>query len=348
MLFFVLSGFLITGILLDTCGRPGYLRNFYARRTLRIFPLYYLTLTILFVVLPRLGGAAAGFAAVPAGTQFWYWFYLSNVFLALRGRIAGPPHTPHFWSLAIEEQFYLVWPFVLLLTPRRRLAWVFGSVVLGALAWRTILVMHHDSWLSTEIITPSRVDALAFGALIALVVREPNGRERLARALPALAALGAVAVGAIVWSRHSLMIWDPVVRSIGLTATSFAMGTLVAAGVLCAKGGVPYRLMSLAPLRFAGRYSYAIYVFHYPVMIALRDAGIRAGGVIERPESIYHVGVLDAIAMNAVITIALSLLSWHLFEKRLLALQPRLVGGSAREVAVKPARSRRAPRKRRS
>jgi peptidoglycan/LPS O-acetylase OafA/YrhL len=343
-LFFVLSGFLITGILLDARGQPGYFRNFYARRTLRIFPLYYLTLAILFVFLPRFAGSSLGFASVPFGIQWWYWGYASNVFLGLKGWAAGPPHMPHFWSLAVEEQFYLVWPLVVLLVPRRRLGWTFLGVALGALAWRTMLVLHHDHYVFTEVITPSRVDALAFGALIALIVRLPNGRERLTRALPALAVAGALAVAAIAWSRHSLMIDDPVVRSIGLTATSFALGTLVAAGVLCAEGGIPYRLMSLSPLRFIGRYSYAMYVFHYPVMITLRDLGFTVGSAIALAGSV-TAGEAVFVAVNTGITLAISLLSWHLFEKRMLALTPLFTGGGTREAVANPKRSRRSSRR---
>src|SRR4051812_48705226 len=104
-LFFVLSGFLITGLLLDAKSGPHYFRNFYARRTLRIFPLYYLVLTILFIVLPR-------FTALPAPLedarihQGWLWTYTSNFFIAARAEWALT-YVSHFWSLAIEEHFYL-------------------------------------------------------------------------------------------------------------------------------------------------------------------------------------------------------------------------------------------------
>src|SRR5258706_11472560 len=116
-LFFVLSGFLITGILYDAKGAPGGLRNFYARRVLRIFPLYYGTLVVLFVILPLLApGPNPGLEKV-AQQQGWLWLYLSNfaaVFIGDHTFAGGLVQAGDFWALAIEEQFYLVWPLVVL------------------------------------------------------------------------------------------------------------------------------------------------------------------------------------------------------------------------------------------
>src|SRR5207244_13039880 len=106
-LFFVLSGFLITGLLLDSKGAPGYFRNFYARRTLRIFPLYYAVLALLFLVLPLL-------VALPppledARThQVWLWTYTANFYIAAKASWWALTYVSHFWSLAIEEHFYLL------------------------------------------------------------------------------------------------------------------------------------------------------------------------------------------------------------------------------------------------
>src|SRR5206468_651405 len=114
-LFFVLSGFLITGILLDSLGKPGYFRNFFARRTLRIFPLYYAVLTVSLFLVPAL----IGLQRLPElyhrllENQLWLWTYAAN-YLQATGRHTLPGFG-HFWSLAIEEQFYLLWPFVVYL-----------------------------------------------------------------------------------------------------------------------------------------------------------------------------------------------------------------------------------------
>jgi peptidoglycan/LPS O-acetylase OafA/YrhL len=118
-LFFVLSGFLSTGILIDSKGRPGYFANFYARRTLRIFPLYYAVLLLLTVLIP----AAVLQAFDPqllTLRPMWPWLYLygTNVYLGPQTSFSIP-YVSHFWSLAVEEHFYLVWPLLVWwLTPR--------------------------------------------------------------------------------------------------------------------------------------------------------------------------------------------------------------------------------------
>ena len=120
-LFFVLSGFLITGILLDSRHDKRYFLNFYARRTLRIFPLYYAVLVIAILIVP----AVMGFSKLPelysrlVANQLWLWTYLQNF-----AQASGPHALPgfgHFWSLAVEEQFYWVWPLAVFLLPRRHL-----------------------------------------------------------------------------------------------------------------------------------------------------------------------------------------------------------------------------------
>src|SRR6185503_15568764 len=122
-LFFVLSGFLITGILLETKGRPGYFRNFYIRRTLRIVPLYYAVLALLFFVLP-IGMFAQYDASLLQmhSVQGWLWSYLSNYRLGPETSFSIP-YVSHFWSLAVEEHFYLLWPTVILLLSRRAALW---------------------------------------------------------------------------------------------------------------------------------------------------------------------------------------------------------------------------------
>jgi peptidoglycan/LPS O-acetylase OafA/YrhL len=110
-LFFVLSGFLITGILYDAKGADRYFLNFYARRTLRIFPLYYAVLVLLFVLLPRVPHPlAADYVSDSAPDQLWFWLYLTNFRIALNGGWYSHLVPSVFWSLAIEEQFYVLYP----------------------------------------------------------------------------------------------------------------------------------------------------------------------------------------------------------------------------------------------
>jgi peptidoglycan/LPS O-acetylase OafA/YrhL len=119
-LFFVLSGFLITGILLDSKDAPNYFRNFYARRFLRLFPVYYLYLIFIALLLPAIHRAIH--THMPDFGGNWWWFLLYSCNLK-PDHAANDAYLGHFWSLAVEEQFYLVWPAVVLLLSRRRLTY---------------------------------------------------------------------------------------------------------------------------------------------------------------------------------------------------------------------------------
>lgn len=170
-LFFVLSGFLITGILLDSKAGPHYFRNFYARRVLRIFPLYY---GYLFAAL-TLGRVFSYYGSatlrLEALHQVWLWTYTSNLFEALRRQ--DLQFFRHFWSLAVEEQFYLFWPLVVFLLPRRALAWFsVGGVLTGVSARIFLKLASGDGFAGLQLfMTPCHVDALSLGALAAIALR---------------------------------------------------------------------------------------------------------------------------------------------------------------------------------
>src|SRR6478735_7238859 len=138
-IFFVLSGFLITGILLNAREQPHYFRNFYARRALRIFPLYYAVVFLSLVVLPRaMPWTVAKFGTVNR-EAVWYWFHLSNFAIARRGAFVHGVLDVS-WSLAIEEQFYLIWPAIVLFASRTGLRLLCLSLIVGSCMARAILI----------------------------------------------------------------------------------------------------------------------------------------------------------------------------------------------------------------
>ncbi|MBS0244284.1 MAG: acyltransferase, partial [Proteobacteria bacterium] len=135
-LFFVLSGFLITGILYDARSKPNYFKNFYIRRTLRIFPLYYGVLFLTFVVAPLIPWLSGPTLSYMAEHQAWAWLYATNVFIAIKGYWAYA-YLEHFWSLSVEEHFYLFWPFLvywLAPSPRRLMAASLAVAAASAMA----------------------------------------------------------------------------------------------------------------------------------------------------------------------------------------------------------------------
>jgi peptidoglycan/LPS O-acetylase OafA/YrhL len=319
-LFFVLSGFLITGVLLKTEGQPlgSRLRSFYARRTLRIFPLYFAFLTGVFLLMPYFHEqllANRGYAWL-WNRQGWYWLYLQNWLIGS----AGFPqfrHLDHFWSLAIEEQFYLLWPFALLGLPRRHLPWV---CVLGfaLAAWlRVDRMLGVGNWAGAYVGTFCRMDAPLAGCLAALLVRSPTWKARLETPakLGAMVTIGALIAIAALQERP--FIYGVVGVTGGLALAAAGFGSIVFL-IGATPGRRLARWLDLWPLRSLGRYSYAIYCFHWPVyLVVMSSFGQRS----ETPGYAAHFLALIGGAVAA--TLILAFASWHLFEKRILALKHR-------------------------
>src|SRR5262249_12147698 len=309
-LFFVLSGFLITGLLLDAKSTPHYFRNFYARRTLRIFPLYYLVLTLVFVVLPPLTEFTPALEEAQ-NRQAWLWTYTANFYIAAQSSWALT-YVSHFWSLAIEEHFYLLWPLVVFLLRRETLARTCIAVIAAGLALRIALSLAGVSELSISVLTPCRVDTLCVGALLAaLVRREGAGQSLVWGSGPAALALGGAIVAVSAWCA---------IAKIGLPVLHQVRGSLYALffGALA--------LISLQPganllakafqgrlLRFFGKYSYGLYVYHGLLTWYVLEQRVR-----ERLDPLLGNHSL-AIAATAVLGIGASLLiavlSYELFEK---------------------------------
>ena len=202
-LFFVLSGFLITGILYDARNKPNYFRNFYMRRVLRIFPLYYGVLALVFFVAPLISVLRGPSLDYLVDRQAWAWLYAVNIYIAIQGDWSFS-YLEHLWSLCIEEHFYLVWPLAVFLMAKRprMLIGVCLAVSLGAMLARLTGSLMGLSWWTTYVLTPFRLDGLALGAFLAVMARQPGGLDRLVRALPAVAAVAsALLLLTFVWTR---------------------------------------------------------------------------------------------------------------------------------------------------
>jgi peptidoglycan/LPS O-acetylase OafA/YrhL len=255
-IFFVLSGFLITNVLLNTTAHAGYYSHFYIRRALRIFPLYYVIIALL-----ALGSLLGFFQIDPSfpGRQIWYWFYVQNWLIFFR-------HLPievvgHFWSLAVEEQFYLVWPLLILLASRRRLTGSLCVLTIGvSFAIRIGMVL--AGVIGVYFYTIARMDTLAFGALAAVLMHRFDSLPILHR--PALAA--SLASGALVTviavRQRGFYGHDPVILIFGLLPLAVFFASLLVLAFTCSPSSLWRRLLRNRLLRFIGTISYGIYVFH--------------------------------------------------------------------------------------
>ena len=313
-LFFVLSGFLITGILWDSRERPHRARTFYIRRALRILPLYYGVLFALFVAVPIVHPVHTDEYRQLVSEQWWYWAYLPNWLIALKHPVDGGS-LAWFWSLAIEEQFYLVWPLVVWHASRRTIVRVCTSTMVVGLAIRCVLVfMHAGAFQSRPLVymlTPCRLDGLVVGALIAMKVREPGGYNALRRRIrvPALVSAALLCALALLQLEDGApaMARSPILETVGYPALAIAFG-----GLLVASLGPCRQIMSSPLLRWLGLYSYGLYVLHPFVIRAFRERSPLVFGSWE-----------FAIATTAT-SVAIAWLSYQLYERHWLALKNRL------------------------
>jgi peptidoglycan/LPS O-acetylase OafA/YrhL len=288
-LFFVLSGFLITGILLDSRGQLGAARAFYVRRVLRIVPIYYV-LVLALVVLPPFGDTASG---TVRSLQPWYWLYATNWWAILHPGQYLPQSSWVVWSLAIEEQFYLVWPWIVWRS--RSVLSVSLGLAAAALVLRLALHAAGWSWWSLRNLPFGVMDTLCIGAALAVLYRDPVRWPRVQRSA------GIWLVAALVWA-------------VPIGARSPWFGSVVAVGcgaltVLALQR--PTAVLDRGFLPSLGRVSYAVYLFHSYILLAV---------VLTMPRW----PLLARYGIAVAFTYALARISWLLIEQPFLSLK-RLV-----------------------
>jgi peptidoglycan/LPS O-acetylase OafA/YrhL len=315
-LFFVLSGFLITSQLLDGRAALGVqapasrrwrvIGRFVARRALRIFPAYYLLLIVL------------AWADAPDMRRDFvaHASYTSNLLTAARGDWGAWP-TAHLWSLSTEEQFYLVWPLLVVLLPLRVLPFVMAAAIAVAPAVRAALLAGAgpggEPPIALWVLPPTAFDALGCGALLAFWRNDTTARSRLRRAGVVAFALWLVCT---VVSRSGSL---PALASFDLTVAPVLWALACCALVEAASRGVrgaAGAVLDLRVLRYLGRISYGLYLYHLPVFWALVMAMDRLG--LPVPNN----GPLKFV-LGSALAVAVSALSWHAFEQPISRLKQR-------------------------
>jgi peptidoglycan/LPS O-acetylase OafA/YrhL len=261
-LFFVLSGFLITGILYDSVHDSGYFRKFYARRALRIFPLYYGVLCLLLLLTPLLH-------VQWHGMQWSLLLYLQNTNWPMPLYAFYPEHginVSHLWSLAVEEQFYIVWPLLVFLIRRiKPLLWTCLLLSLAALFIRTGLAFTHIDIKLINVMTLCRMDSLLCGAALALGLRTHYHDVILRWSRPAFFFFAVIAA-TIVIAQDILSTRPEFLTAFNLLLVTRYSLLAIASTALIAWCLRPASSISnafkSATLRFFGRYSYGLYVLH--------------------------------------------------------------------------------------
>ncbi len=321
-LFFVLSGFLITGILWDSFDQPHWWRNFYARRALRIFPLYYASLLLVLLA------AAVQGTLLPALRSIWIpALFLQNMphLISVVDRIPSPFALFHFWSLAVEEQFYLIWPFLLVIQKSRIRAEIFCLLTFLFSCLFRILLWHfapHADQYSAFLLT--RAGELAAGGWLALAFRGPSW-SRIERLAPGVALTGLVGFLICGTLAGSFEANSRLQMTFGLPSITLCFTALL---VLSMRPGIVQSCAEAAWLRWLGGISYGVYVFHMLFLGAYM-------GIVEKLLGHGNVTAtnLALLFIAAVSSVGVAWLSYHFFETPFLRLKSRFASRRTQPVA---------------
>jgi peptidoglycan/LPS O-acetylase OafA/YrhL len=315
-LFFVLSGFLITGILLDSSSAENYFSSFYARRVLRIFPVYYAALLATLFLGPIVFSNPPS-RWPPVHERIWYFAYLQNwvsvVVDGTRQHMMG-----HFWSLGVEEQFYLIWPWVVYRrSPKRVLQIAVGASLLSVLLRLVLLARHIDP----EIIyrnTFTRMDTLLIGAACACLVRhKPTAawlrRHASSRWFAWMWIAPVITLAVLHEAARPFAYQASGVQGLGFTAIALSYAALLMSIVVTmGSGSLLQRFFSSSIMRMFGTYSYAAYVWQQLVR-----------GLLVKGEDALHLSVpmLVVVPIAIAVTFAVSACSYRIIERPFLGFK---------------------------
>ena len=309
-IFFVLSGFLITGILWDTLHKPNFFRNFYARRTLRIFPLYY-TFLLALMALTRVfhlqwNGAQPYLLTYTLNLAYWHRAPMDLAFFNVN----------HFWSLQVEEQFYLVWPLVVFrIRNIRALIFTAAAVATIPLIIRffSVLAPQHLPQLFLFSPTFQRADDLLYGCILALLMRTNARRWIAAHAAKILAAVAVILLALAIHARGFTVYSGVLIPTIGISILD--VGTCALIALALAPRSLATRFLDNWSLRQFGRYSYGLYVYHYSI------SGLLSPPLRAFFNAHFHskaIAVLATGLIVAAVSVAIAVASYHLYEVHFL------------------------------
>jgi len=294
-LFFVLSGFLITSILLESRARPRYFRNFYGRRALRIWPVYVLVLAVCYLMAPWFVGPSS-FEAIRTAPWWAYILFLQNLL-----HLALPPPIGPTWSLAIEEQYYLIWaPFVRFL----RRPWMLAVVLASALVTSPLFRLTHFAWI-TPTHTLTHLDGIAMGSLIAL------GLYTLPLSRRTWLTIGLIAIPIGFFAAATIAGGTAFLDSALTTAFG---GSVLAAIASCGARNPLNGILRRGPLPFYGRISYGLYMTHIMVFVYF-------GWFDARMDQYGMAGNLAVVAFRLAACTAVASALWYGFESQILKLK---------------------------
>lgn len=287
-IFFTISGYLITGILVDqqSCGGVN-IKRFYLNRSLRIWPIYFASLAFLYVF----------WRGFDRGTLLWHALFASNILFGITNKFGFPVH---FWSLSVEQQFYLIWPFVVILL-RRNLRFVCYAMLVIAPLFRWYFYVHLNNIQLSAFSLVSNTDFLAAGALLAIAERE--GYERLGQILSMIGIVSATALGMMLAS--SGLLRDTLIWVTGSSIAGLSVWSIFWIG----KNNLANLIMCNPITRYIGKISYGIYIYH--LMIGYLIWG-KYGSALTP---------IEYMALCFIATVLVAAASWHFIERPILSIK---------------------------
>ena len=314
-LFFVLSGFLITDILLRTLETKNFLRNFYMRRFLRIFPLYFVAVSFCLFVIPLINKSVH--INYYINNQLWIWTFTQN-WLYIFKSPEGTPVLLHFWSLAVEEQFYLIWPLIIMLVKKPKpLLWISFILLLGVMVTRVLLWRFNIEDLAYDsLYTFTRIDGICVGSMIALLIRVNPFFLKKYNTLIVFILAGINFI--FYFLNLNAAVRLPYLAFAGYTTFAILFGILIHEAVT-GRSKIIKVIFENRLLRFFGKISYGFYVYHWPVYVLLFPYWDQVFAS-ELNLSPAMAKTASAI-MVTLISVLVSYLSYHYFERFFLRLK---------------------------
>lgn len=306
-LFFVLSGFLITGILLD-CRKlvddsqdspMHFIRQFYARRSLRIFPVYYILVAVLLLM------------GVSPAAEIWPWMvtFTTNIYITIHNTWVGK--MGHLWSLAVEEQFYLVWPWVVLFAPRKWLLRVLLLIIPLSSVYRFYAYRHFEFNIDTmdfkaATFTAAHFDSIGIGAVLAILWHSEIPKATLQRYLTKIVLPVAFILYMLCLGLYHYRVHPGIFFTVGDFFVALICAVLVSSAGMGFKG-VAGVILECPAVRYLGRISYGLYIYHTFMPLLLIPVFEKLGVPLQVP------GVANFV-LSAMLTLWIASLSWHFIE----------------------------------
>ena len=314
-LFFVLSGYLITSRLVATRDKPKYFRNFYFNRILRIFPVYFLALAIFYLAITIYVSKSEVHYFDFYFKNWWaFVFFIQNWVYIIFG-FSPENHLQHFWSLAIEEQFYLFWPLVLyFILSSKRLISIGWISILFVICLRILIYNSNpDNPLSYFCNTFCRMDSFIIGGLLFIYRLKNNKRIPI---LLHLVILGALVLGILFTNTSSSNLFF---GTIGYTVIAFQFAGLIDLAITRRLWGLTI-LCENTLIRFVGKISYGLYIFHWPVLVILHS---RLRDLFQNYKSLENLANPLSLILCFIISIGVSIISYFYFERYFLRLKKK-------------------------